>query len=497
MGNSLATEIRENQTESDIGGAAIRLQARLKAFCALLLKTKPSFSPTVSRTAALPTEIIAFILRLAQSECDDTLTPAMRAVTLSHVSRRWRQIAINTTRLWCDIHLSPSTSTVFLETQISRSQASVLALYICEISSGMDHASRIPHPHVTLVLSQLARIRSLIISTQTLHTVVDVFRVLQHSYAPVISKMVVDLQPPIIPSHNGDAIPSAMAIFSHGAPRLSSLSFHGISTTSCSPPMTAMIHLHLGSIEGLSFVALTCDELRATLLACSPTLRSLSFSGMVVHFTHDDCMSRIDMPSLQSLTIHSDQSDTGPSSLDTYFDSLFTIISSPMLRSLELGTSSLQEHHLQNFLMTMQSSSRVTSTYLRFLKISHTARSYNIGRNVMELFPSITHLEMNTSDADILFTILHNDSLLPTAERDNLWPELHSITLPVLDSQNLNLGRLRKFILGRVAIGRPIHDLCLVSYDKYDIIPRTHLEWLRQHVILTLRCDELSEHVLN
>lgn len=479
MGNGLATAMhtkQEPETEE------IRLHRRLKTVCSLLVKAETNIFGRAARTSAFPAEILALIFRLAQS-ADESLAPASCAILLSHVSQRWRQIAIRTARLWCDIRVLPSTSKVLLEAQILRSQACTLYVQLSEISS---ETARIPAAHISLVLSRIIRVQSLVILTRRPQTVFDVFQTLQAVRAPALDRMIVDLQPT-----SGEILPPTMTIFGAGAPRLSSLSLRGISTMSCRPPMSAMTQLRLDSVNDTPFVVLTCEELRAMLTACSQTLLGLSFCGIIVQFSRNDCLSRIDMPSLVSLEF---RPDTGPSP-DKYLQSLFAIIWAPALTCLKLGTSSLQDHHLQSLLMTMQSSVdwRITYATLRSLKISHTVRSYDSGRSMTEVFPSISHLELNTSDADILFKILDDDSALPPSERDNLWPELRSMTLPVLDSQNLNLGRLRKLISGRAAIGRPIRDLCLVSYDKDDIVPRTHVEWLGQHVNLTLRCDQYPE----
>ncbi|KDQ06392.1 hypothetical protein BOTBODRAFT_60630 [Botryobasidium botryosum FD-172 SS1] len=72
----------------------------------------------------LPNEIIAAILEFAARSTNQFLPPCTRApINVSHVSKRWRDIAVNTPTLWTSINLANAT---FLRTFLTRSRTALL-----------------------------------------------------------------------------------------------------------------------------------------------------------------------------------------------------------------------------------------------------------------------------------------------------------------------------------------------------------------------------------
>ena len=65
----------------------------------------------------LPNEIMKMIFELAVADSEEARAASKAAVSLSHVSQKWRELALDTPRLWSKIELwgSPSRARAFLE----------------------------------------------------------------------------------------------------------------------------------------------------------------------------------------------------------------------------------------------------------------------------------------------------------------------------------------------------------------------------------------------
>jgi hypothetical protein len=244
-----------------------------------------------SSVYSLPTEILEQIFSVARPS-----SPFQRkgyAVIISHVTRRWRHVALGVACLWTDIYIWLGARDACLISYLERSSNHLIDLKI-DLNTNLYRDTWLGalRPQLAIISSQIARSRSLIVDVthkNRLHYV------LVHLCRLEVQR----LEALDIRFRGASYHERGMYILNGGAPVLSSLAVRGISGLSCTPPLAAVTRLHLGTTRP----KLDLGQLYQVLTSM-PSLKTLYLAADGVSFWQPETSwPFIRIPTLTSLTI--------------------------------------------------------------------------------------------------------------------------------------------------------------------------------------------------
>lgn len=205
----------------------------------------------------LPAELLSTVfLHLRQVRRYRQLLPFQ--VTISHVCRHWRQVAISTPQLWSSITLFSKRSLPCLEEWLRRSGAAPLDVRLDLYDA--EYREKLDITWITETLTRIAscahRFQSLFVFTYREVNTYHVLQLFEHVEAPLLERLRIhigrrehlrELRPFSLPG-GGFSLPT---IFSGGLPRLA---FAELESVKCIPPLTTVTTLHLNVVgTALSF----------------------------------------------------------------------------------------------------------------------------------------------------------------------------------------------------------------------------------------------------
>jgi F-box-like len=431
-----------------------------------------------SSVYSLPTEILEQIFSVARPS-----SPFQRkgyAVIISHVTRRWRHVALGVACLWTDIYIWLGARDACLISYLERSSNHLLDLKIDLTANSRNYWLSALRPQLAIISSQIARSRSLIVDAihnRRLHYV------MVHLSGLEVQRLeALDIRFRRASYHDG-----GMDILNGGAPVLSSLTMRGISGLSCTPPLAAVTRLHLGTTRpkldlGQLYQVLTSmPSLKTLFLAADgvsfrepetswpfiriPTLTSLTIAYPAWHYEYNSKLyKKLVTPNLESLAIEGLTAgfptinwDNNKQSVILDDDALVVIPPDPKyprLRSLAVATFDMGSDVFVNLCKTLPKVNRV----------------------------SFWHQQLNTT-----LPLLEDFEELPL-----LWPDLRHITVFPITYHNIDA--LRDVVSSRIRSGHPLHSIGHQS-DLYNdiMIPDEDIEWLREHVELVVDGYQPSE----
>lgn len=178
----------------------------------------------------LPAEVLMMIFEIARSlPCPRTRKRSRPEVAISHVSQRWRSIALATSFLWTTIHrYSYQECLSCLAAYITRSATLQLDIHIIIGRSGPRRDDI--NPFTMMVAPQLFRCRKLSVFSQSRREFLSCLTFFSTIHAPVLNSLqlhCVDTLHPKMP----------IRLFSPGAPALKHLLMMGIDIRYCRPSL--------------------------------------------------------------------------------------------------------------------------------------------------------------------------------------------------------------------------------------------------------------------
>ena len=441
---------------------------------------------------SLPPEMLSAVFKEGPV---DSWSRTNFALSVSQVSRYWRETAIQTPFLWSGICLLPwRTGTgyqTFLQILLKRSQSHPLDIRLSLLASHNANSQR-----VWAALREMTESRSLLprIPTGISQPAVDhclqgqlgmfipeVSRWRTFSYecdhGEDVSQIMGPLSNQSVPLLESFAIFSGATygeprnIFYGGAPKLSHVHFDGVLPLMCFPPVSSVTTLRLATLEeeplmGKEFLdmlrymmvlealhlggeVVDMDDLYSRALQGEyveiATLRSLSFSAIVEHqYSIETILSTIRCPALESMSISChDPDDLEYPPTSSYLQALPTP-SFPLLRSIQLDG----------------------------MRCSAFAKDINfIHRSPLQ---TISLLGC-TSLMAILRTLLPSTDGIDSG---TMWPLLRVIELSYVGAKVVD--GICRIVSHRHACGTPIHTIAIdpFSLEKF----REKVECMKQHV---------------
>lgn len=409
-------------------------------------------------------------------------------MSVSHVCRRWRDVAIHTPFLWTNIYFgfrsrSPK-ALEYIQTCLERSRNCPLNIKLRFGDNGRAQEQKEALDrlcsHLDVIIPHTNRWRTLDVHlhhSRSLPILLDRLP----SQVAILKHIRIELEDHVVE-------PFDCIVFSKGAPMLESVELHRISYLSCGLPLFHLTSLVLTR----SGTVLIPAEFRMVLTTPS-CLRELSLLGDTVSPGIGPWAS-IQLPHLTTLTLHP--------GAEAVFTHLCNALVTPALKFLALGHFSAESIRILTESL-LPYSPRYPK--LRMLELSIVAGlSASVQAQIISLLkelPMITELALFSFDASEytpLLQALHcvapaqaddhtkdvpavwlNDRSQPQPAKRLLLPILSTIGITPID--DANIAEISELISSRKAAGHVISCLKTSSYDRF---PQDQVQWLREHVRL-------------
>ncbi|KAK1233648.1 hypothetical protein PQX77_003192 [Marasmius sp. AFHP31] len=452
-------------------------------------------------SSIIPWEILASIFKLNHlsgdtdnDDCDMQLgeysVPSVQSkgpppeVKVSHVSQRWRQIALGTGTLWTSIFVKRGACHEAVSAYLQRSSESPLDVIIVhdrplDDNSDDEESSQAHQRIFDLALLHISRWRRCWVDSSRHNIDSPFLSRLISAQAPVLEYLSigVEVSNHLRPHDQSEGL-STPRIFTGGCPRLAFVYLRGLAVYLFRPPMSTVTAL---SIDHTRHICIRFSGFRA-LLHSSPLLLHLSISGDVVGNQSWPQSDFITLPALRSLAITSFRASN--------YSSILLTINAPLLRKIILEDAC--EHDLDPFLNSSRASKYPLLQSLVFCDCHFTVSKY---RMFCASFPSVSELTFYGDSylPDILRSISDTTHLAPNAtDAHSLWPRLKelNVDLSLANEEGLFLkdGLERRLETGhgpaKMRLGTAVdepedddHALTMACSDP---------EWLKEHVAIEI-----------
>ncbi|KIM87457.1 hypothetical protein PILCRDRAFT_814984 [Piloderma croceum F 1598] len=413
---------------------------------------------------SVPDDVLAEIFQAGTSLCrdpiDDLFIDDLPKLPFPHlvssVSRRWRDVALSSPRLWttivfnCDMGTNHECPSLWIE----RSGACLLDITIStspwnywdsssNLKSAMDQI--IPHTN---------RWRRFTVDSLSQNMVRTVVARLRTASAPHLRdfKMISN------DNHGFDIDSDSLGtmdvtssvcdhIFTGGAPSLTKARLIG-PYSMYRPPLTGLTYLQLGgSNHSNEIVTITANCLR-DLLTASPFLTNLVLQCLDIVLPLNTSVSDIQIPSLCSLTMIF-------SSHKCKFWKLFSLLSLPKLATLALG----QMSQFSELSIDVGPQSYPTVTVLELLKCGRIHHS--LAKSLYSSFPSIIHFNLIGSSG----VVPEHPHVQSDSDGAIIWPHLKTVTI----SYPLKYETICDFIDNREKMGHPLGTVNVWSRIRQEM----------------------------
>jgi hypothetical protein len=434
---------------------------------------------------SLPAELLTLIFIFAQPTGERRrrlLRKAPFEVILTHVSRRWRRVALAIPQLWNRIDIYSPHPMHWARSYFIRSDAPGTLLDIHLDFYEWEQARRkkkwsepvldVIKDLAIIILPHLHRIRGLFIICLSEETCLTILLgILRYVSAPNLRSLQIKFNKRLSSSFRR---PRGFKILENGSQQLTFLeTAHG----DCMPTrssLRSLTSLHLNNLHG---------ELH------------LNYPNLVDILTAPDCLVYLSVKggiSMETWPLHSDRPDFHLNHLKafriynegTMALSLLLSMSAPQLESLWLDTYTSNFGLLLLSPRVAQGLRRRKFPALRYITLP--AMNLSLSVELAEIFPAITHLHL--LGADSLYYEIFKPALL------NFWSSLDTLVFTALrDEDGTKLNAFLSFILPvRRRQGYPIEHL-LVEPDYLGIIDKGAAHLRRETAVEIVSEDTYQE----
>jgi hypothetical protein len=253
-------------------------------------------------------------------------------------------------------------------------------------------------------------------------------------------------------------------IFPKGAPVLTSILLEGVTLQRYRPPLTTVTNLQLHGC--FTFGTANLRPMFSGLSALTHLVVDGDFFG------DWELIGAIELPSLRSCHIRPhDDAEQVPG--------LLKAISAPSLQSLLIDAFITDEvsdlAHTWDLTLVSPKYPSLNSLTVLSMPSTPSSETKRGWRNVMRVFPTITHFTLSLDVVDRFLEALHPFESSVTPQ----WPDLHTLALIDRPRQR-KPTMLRDTVSTRIASGHPIRKLRLSKPTLVSIAQ--DLEWLRERV---------------
>jgi F-box-like len=373
-------------------------------------------------------------------------------ILVSSVSRRWRNVALQTPRLWTDIRINVSKFTAgeMLDLYLSRSKSCFLDIAFTQLSQ--DERSYDPDPdfdtnNFVRCLGQLVPYmthwRQFVIEGVSVGPEAsDIFSPLAALYAPALETMVIDCycNPPLV-----------LEVFSVGAPFLSYMELMEVYFV---PPLNTVTSLKLRARQNClsytDFHHLMSHMRSLTHLSMDAEMADISDLATAAHQ-----IPHVELHSAVSLDLQLDRSWTRHPSVGALCFLDLPALESLVIRGTTVDIVEAFTRHRHSYL------SLRTLTLTSPLKVAYEDLESTNVREFIRLFPNIQNFAIDGTDPTFLRALCEAQTT-----DELLWPQLSVITLrsnPAL-RHSLTLNDIVHLVVNRATLGHPISRITLSSY---------------------------------
>jgi len=430
------------------------------------VRAKVADLKNVNRNASiysLPAETLADIFEAGrQLPLNDRDIPF--PVLVSHVSRRFRSIAIHESTLWTDIYTSQSSSSMdWLDIRLTRSGACLLDLRIKLLHDDEDDEDDEDDVHCLLerILPHHKRLRRLSIRSPESARMYSLLSAFDDISVPSLESIHIYMV------YHCDEDYRPMSVFGGGAPLLTSIRLHRWSLDALKAPLDAVTTFRLDMpCRPVPFNDF-CEAIHDM-----PHLENLILSADAVAY---DGQPSIEIMSLVSLDVAFQSSP--PSGLEP------SALITPTLESLTLRHAN--KDRLSAFVHFLRgSSSSLRYPALHTLEVDSWATNPMRNEDVVGLMtglPNIRHIAFRSAPSGIFYRLCTDTSANP------LWPRLETITLDEIGDDAASL--LCLMVSHRASLGAPKLQL----KSSLDEVPEDTIEWLRERVDIIEKLDDSDD----
>ncbi|KAL0957745.1 hypothetical protein HGRIS_001523 [Hohenbuehelia grisea] len=373
--------------------------------------------------SSIPVELLIHIFDIGQTASwQDEDEPPRFEVLVSHINRRWRNVALTTPTLWRRIDVIAGRCFVDeVAAYLKRSKPCPTDIRI-DLAGGYFQRPSvpIPLPVIDLLAINISDCRRLTIISGTNAAHMPLLAHLKSNALPMprlehLSLSINDLAQPGAHSDAGDF---GAQILLGGAPNLAFVRLRGLSAHFFRPPLGGVTTLH---IDCTKIVQFHYSRVRDLLLH-SPQLRNLSIFGSIIdpfkpHEPHAH-LEPIHLPNLTSLRL------CGTSTW--VFDVALATISAPRLLSLVLKDIIENPRDAGWNTSSLGSSKFPMLVALEFYDFELTQPTYQC---IFDVFPGITTFSIFQSTSQEPFILSLFIKAAQTLMIRQPWPALHTLAL--------------------------------------------------------------------
>ena len=294
---------------------------------------------------------------------------------VSHVSRRWRSVAVNAGALWTNMSVTCRRSSEVICLYLKRSGS--YPLYVTFNLDGRPRESFNISPFRNNIIPHIHRIRQFFLQSVKEFNPTLFDDPLFRSHLPQLRRLIIYWSP----CYSVYADNVAPGVFTGGTPLLTSVELQGDGAIRLRPSFAAVTTLMLGAVNTMrQWNAIHFHDF----LAAAPQLHSLCLDGEVIGSWKKT--EPVAIPSLISLNINFWNSDP------IFAPCIVTTLMTPNLESLTLhGVNKLVTIGLASVLESQHRYPFLQSVHFYGLSIRD---SYDQFMTVLTMLPTVTHLSL-------------------------------------------------------------------------------------------------------
>ncbi|KAJ7757716.1 hypothetical protein DFH07DRAFT_819116 [Mycena maculata] len=420
----------------------------------------------------IPTDILELIFEAGALHAQRQIStvPKTIEIVVSHVNKRWREVAVNLAALWSFIRASPFEGLDKLETYFERSKGHGLrvCLFAYRAYWAPDIVERMrPHMH---------RIRRFHLVTDFIQSSPTICSHFMHFDMPSLECF---LYTPLDVNNFNEPPGPSLLPFTQELPLLSSIRLNGPTLHLIRPPFSRVSQLCLTEERFPIPFRSICEILHS----CG-SLVKFAFSGHTQR-PHRRLATSLDivpftLPELRYLIL----SNGGNS------DVILSAMTAPKLCALRLNY--FEEDDLGHFLQLSQISKFPVLESLYFLDNAFSINEYH---DIARIFPAIRTLScINSSYTDELLEFLV--PLLTSGSVTHMpWPNLGTLLFNQAQFQEKHQQMLCTLVSARVVLRAPILNLFLGLANRL-LLDTERLDWLRERLRVDERWEMLEDEEL-
>lgn len=455
----------------------------------MLINQSPKLGPKLKGTPihSLPDDILAVIFVEGSSiKSFDYKNWPLFEVVVSHVSGRWREVAINLAALWSTIYVIPLHSPDMLKAYLERSKERLLDIkfHFYHFASPIMELGHNLKLCVNTLIAHAERWRLFAVNSNSYAIAEIIIGQIRELSAPNLVYCSISLDEESLFSYVDEYGPDKF-IFMGGAPRLSYFECRGVSIETCWPPMGALTELRIGYYE-VAHITPLAPSVFHQLLTASSALTTIRLEGRIVD---EGEILPIELPHLTVLYIDLDFDDS-------YTRELFSAISTPALTSLILAEAS--EDTIDAFVDTMRNSYHLP----KYPALNHLGlyggECNELSRDLIDALPGIKSLSFAQCDDTFVILAALTSQDAGVVSTTVPWPRLRGIAVDPFNWRE-GIRPLRDFVSARSGSGYPLDTVILREGEEDVQTLLIKVEFLKpsvQLVLLRRRADTARSRYL-